>query len=83
MENAVSYEDALEAALMVEIKMELVATGKTQQELADALEMPKTTLNRYIKGHRSMPLSVLSKVARVLGTSAHELMERAEVRASK
>ena len=78
-----SFEDALEAALMTEIRIELVTKDMNQQDLADALEMTKTTLNRYIKGHRSMPLSVLSRVARVLGTSAHELMERAEARVSK
>ena len=78
-----SFEDALEAALMTEIRIELVTKDMNQQDLADALEMTKTTLNRYIKGHRSMPLGVLSRVARVLGTSAHELMERAEARVSK
>jgi transcriptional regulator with XRE-family HTH domain len=83
METTPSYEEALEAALATEIRVEIVRRGTTQQELADSLGMAKATLNRYLKGHNSMPLATLSRVARLLGTSAHELMARAESRISE
>lgn len=83
MDNKMSFEEALEAALMTEIRMELVAHDMTQQTLAEKLETTKATLNKYLKGHRSMPLGFLSRVAQILGVSVHELMERAETRASK
>lgn len=75
-----TYEDRLEAALIVQLRVELAERDMTQQDLAQALGVPAATLNRYMKGHRSIPMPTFFKIAEILGTTAKGLMERAEAR---
>lgn len=75
-----TYEDRLEAALIVQLRVELAERDMTQQDLAQALGVPAATLNRYMKGHRSIPMPTFFKIAEILGTTAMGLMERAEAR---
>lgn len=75
-----TYEDRLEAAIIVQLRVEMAERDMTQQELASALDMPAATLNRYMKGHRSIPMPIFFRIAEILGTTAKGLMERAEAR---
>jgi transcriptional regulator with XRE-family HTH domain len=75
-----TYGDRLEAALSTQIKVELAERDMDQKDLAEKAGMDRVTLNRYIKGHRSMPMPVFFKVAEALGLSAQVLMQRAEAR---
>lgn len=75
-----TYGERLEAALARQIKVELVEREMDQKDLAEAAGMDRVTLNRYLKGHRSMPMPVFFKVAEALGLTPRVLMERAEAR---
>ena len=74
------YGARLEAAVALQIKVELTARQMDQKDLAEAAGMERVTLNRYLKGHRSMPMPVFFKIAETLGISPRTLMERAEAR---
>ena len=74
---------ALEAAIQKQILVELVERDMSQEDLAAKLGTTPATLNRYIKGHRSMPMSTFFKVADVFGLSQVELLRRAAARLGK
>ncbi|WP_138443553.1 helix-turn-helix domain-containing protein [Sinomonas susongensis] len=78
-----SNDDALEAAIQKQILVELLEHDMTQEDLAEKLGTTPATLNRYIKGHRSMPMSTFFKVADALGLSQVELLQRAVARLGK
>ena len=69
-----------EAALVTQIKVELAERDMNQKDLAEAVGIGRPAMNRYIKGHQSMPMPTFFKVAEVLGVSPRELMQRAEAR---
>jgi transcriptional regulator with XRE-family HTH domain len=75
-----TYSEQLEAALATEIKVVLMERGMTQTELAEAAGVGRPAMNRYLKGHQSMPMPTYFAVASVLGLSPRVLMERAEAR---
>lgn len=75
-----TYGERLEAALSTQIKVELAERDMDQKDLATAIGVERATLNRYMKGHRSMPMPIFFKVAEALGVSAQALMQRAEAR---
>lgn len=75
-----TYGESLEAALSTQIKVELAERDMDQKDLAEAVGVERATMNRYIKGHRSMPMPVFFKVAGALGLSPQVLMQRAEAR---
>ncbi len=75
-----AYGEQLEAALALQIKVELVERGMDQKDLAEAIGIDRVTLNRYMKQHRSMPMPIFFKVAEALRLSPRVLMERAEAR---
>lgn len=72
----------LEASLATQIRMELVGCAMDQQDLADAVTVGRATMNRYLRGHRSMPMPVFFSVAEVLRIPPHVLLERAAARIS-
>lgn len=78
-----TYGDRLEAALSIQIKVELADREMDQKDLADALGIESATLSRYMTGKRSMPMPTFFKVAEVFGISAQTLMERVEARISE
>jgi transcriptional regulator with XRE-family HTH domain len=78
-----SYGEQLEAALSTQIKVELVERGMDQKDLAEAVGVGRPALNRYLKGHQSMPMPTFFKVAEVFGMTPRELMQRAESRIDK
>ncbi|WXW93171.1 helix-turn-helix DNA binding domain [Arthrobacter phage BrayBeast] len=75
-----TYGERLEAALSKQIIIELAERDMTQKDLAEAIGVGRPALNRYMKGHQSMPMPTLFKVAEALGLTPHALLERAEAR---
>ncbi len=75
-----TYGERLEAALSTQIKVELAERDMNQTDLAEAAGVGRPAMNRYLKGHQSMPMPTFFKVAEVLGLSAQVLMQRAEAR---
>jgi len=75
-----TYGEKLEAALAIQIKVELAERDWTQTDLAEAVGVGRPALNRYMRGKASMPMPTYFKVAEVLGLSPRELMQRAEAR---
>lgn len=75
-----TYGTRLEAALSLQIKVELVERGMDQKDLAEALGIERATLSRYMTGRRPMPMQVFFRAAEVLGLTAQELMQRTEAR---
>lgn len=67
-------------ALGVEIAAQMSIAGVTQKALVERTGISESTLRRYIKGTRDVPASSLLAIAREIGTPAHELVERAELR---
>ena len=72
-----TYGDRLEAALLVQIKVELVERDMTQQDLAKKMGIEKATLNRYLKGHTAMKMGTFYELAEALEVTPQELMQRA------
>jgi transcriptional regulator with XRE-family HTH domain len=75
-----TYGERLELALAKQIKIELAERDMEQKDLADALGIGRSSLNRYMQGHQSFPMPVFFRVAEVFGVSPKVLMERAEAR---
>ena len=75
-----SYGEQLEAALALQIKVELVERGMNQKDLAEAVGVGRPAMNHYMTGKRSMPMPTFIAVAGALGLSPRELMTRAEAR---
>lgn len=75
-----TYGERLEAALATQIKVELVERDMDQKDLAEAVGVGRPAINRYLKGHQSMPMPTFFKVAEALGLTPQVLMQRAEAR---
>jgi transcriptional regulator with XRE-family HTH domain len=75
-----SYGQKLEAALAKQLIVELAERGMHQKDLAEAAGVGRPAMNRYLKGHQSMPMPLFFRVAEVLGITPQELMRRAEAR---
>lgn len=75
-----TYGERLEAALSLQIRIELVERGMDQKDLAEAIGIEKATLSRYMTNRRPMPMQTYFKVAEALGLTARTLMERTEAR---
>lgn len=75
-----TYESQLEAALAKQLKIEIAERDMDQKDLAEAAGIERATLNRYMRGHRSMPMPTFFKIAAALDMTPKELMERAEAR---
>lgn len=69
--------------LGAEIRGELAAQGLEINDLVQRSGVERTSLWRYLRGDRPMPLDVLFSVAEALGMDASELVERAEKRARR
>jgi plasmid maintenance system antidote protein VapI len=75
-----TYQTSLEAALSLQIQVELTERRMDQKDLAEAIGIDRVTLNRYLNGHRSMPMPVFFRLAEALGLSPQALMQRVEAR---
>ncbi len=58
----------------------MAAKDWRQSDLAAAVGMPTSTLHRYLSGVRDIPLPVFAEIARSLGLSIVEVMDRAQRR---
>jgi transcriptional regulator with XRE-family HTH domain len=56
------------------------ARGMTQQALAERLGMKQSILSRYERGQMRLPSSLLAKLAKVLRSSADEILGLKDVR---
>ena len=72
--------EGLEAALAIQIKIELVERGLDQKTLAERVGIHPVTMTKYLKNQRSMPVPVLIDIAEAVGVSPRVLMQRAEAR---
>lgn len=72
----------LETAVAKQILVELTERDMTQEQLADALGTTPATLNRYLRGKRSMPMPTFFRVASILGLEPDTLLSRAAARLS-
>lgn len=77
------YAERLEASLSRQIRVELTERDMDQQDLADAIGVGRPAMNRYLRGHRSMPMPTFFKVAETLAINPHVMLQRAEARISK
>jgi len=75
-----TYGDKLEVALAKQIRMELAERDMEQKDLADAVGIGRTSLNRYMQNHQSFPMPVFFRIAEALDLPPRVLMERAEAR---
>lgn len=75
-----TYGERLEAALAMQIKVELVERDMEQKDLADKVGINRVTMSHYMTGKRSIPMPTFFKVAEALEISPRVLMERAEAR---
>jgi transcriptional regulator with XRE-family HTH domain len=75
-----TYGEKLELALAKQIRIELAERDLEQKDLAEALGIGRSSLNRYMQNRQSFPLPVFFRVAEVFGLSPKALMERAEAR---
>jgi len=78
-----TFADDLEVALATQVKVELAERDMSQAELAEAVGIGRPALNRYLKGHQSMPMPVFFAVAQAFGLSPRALMEAAEARIAR
>jgi transcriptional regulator with XRE-family HTH domain len=76
-------EERMEAALGTQLKIELTERGMSQADLADAVGVGRVAVNKYIKGHVSIPMGTFVKVAGALGLTPDVLMARVVERASR
>ena len=59
--------DELKKAVSERISALLVKKGWTQQELADALEKPKSYISEILHGKKNLTLRVISEIEKALG----------------
>lgn len=69
--------------LGAEIRGEIAAQGLKIGDLEEASGVERTSIWRYLKGERAMPLDVLVALADALRVDASELVQRAEQRARR
>lgn len=55
------------------LKMVLLKHNMTQKQLAERLDIDPVTLNRYIKGDRKIPLTLLKEVAAIFNMEPQQL----------
>jgi transcriptional regulator with XRE-family HTH domain len=65
------------AALAAVIRAAVEASNLTQQEVADAIGLPKATFNRKYHGHKAYGYDELVAIADLLGTTLEALHQEA------
>lgn len=68
----------LEQAINTQIRMELARRDWDQATLAEKVGVTRAALNRYLKGHRPMPMATFMATADAFGMSPQKLMRLAE-----
>lgn len=72
-----SNSKKMEAAVAMQVRVELTERRMTQKDLAEAIGTGPDVINRYLQGHRSMNVRTHIKIAEALGIAPSLLLERA------
>lgn len=72
------YGDLFNAAVAAELRAERGRTGTTLGRLVEETGVAQSTIQRYLKGKRDIPMTVLADMCRTFGVSARTIFERAE-----
>lgn len=75
--------EALERALIAQIRAEIAAAGISQGKVADAVGIERATLSRYMSSKRALPLQTFLDISSTLGIPAADIMRMAEDRARR
>lgn len=74
---------ALEGALIAQIRAEIAASGLSQGDVADAVNIEPASLSRYMTGKRALPLQTFLDICDTLAIPAANMMRLAEERARR
>jgi len=80
MEHKEQQVKPLEVALAKQITIEMVEHDMSQSALADAINVSRGAMNRYLNNHASLDYGQIIDIAAVFGLDASELILRAETR---
>ena len=69
------------AAVGAQMRAEIAAHGYSVKGAADAMGIARGVLIRYLDGERNIPISVVARLADMLGMPMTTLVRRAEDRA--
>lgn len=72
-----THGNDIQAAIVTQIKAEMAALDWKQPELAKRSGVPTSTLHRYLKGERDIPLNSFIDITAALGLSYIEMVARA------
>jgi len=75
-----NYGEAIQSALVAQVKAEMGAQDMKQKDMAAKVGMQTSTLSRYLSGERDIPMPVVFSFASALDLSIIELVQRAERR---
>jgi len=72
------YGDRFNAAVAAELRAERARKGVTYAEIIKASGIAQSTLQRYLKGERDIPLPAFQDLCRALSVSPRRIFELAE-----
>lgn len=72
--------EQLTAAISLQIRVELVQHDMQQRDLSEAVGVGPAAINRYLQGHRTIPMETFFAVADTFGMKPSELLGKAEAR---
>lgn len=68
--------DEINAATVAELRSIMAVERLSQRDIAEQIGMSPITVNRYLNGHRDVPLVLLFAVAEASGVPANVIVER-------
>lgn len=76
--DVTDYGDRFNAAVAAELRAERARKGITYAAIIASTGIAQSTLQRYFKGERDIPLPAYQDLCRALGVSPRLVFERAE-----
>ena len=70
----VELKEAIKRKIQCAVKAHLEASGRTQEEFADAAGISQPTVSQYINGNRMPGIVELMKVCSVIGVNLDDLL---------
>lgn len=67
-------------AVGAQMRAEIAAHNQSVKSAAEAMDIQRRVLIRYLDGERNIPISVVVRLAHVLGMPVHLIVQRAEAR---
>ncbi|MCI1831510.1 MAG: helix-turn-helix domain-containing protein [Bifidobacterium sp.] len=77
------YGDQFAKAIAEELRAQKARTGKTNDELAEAVGVSAVTILRYLRGQRQIPIDVFGDLCKALEISAADITATAFAKAQK